>query len=455
MENAEENSRAIPIRNVLIAAFLIRVSIPLYIAVTTQDFSLVYEPYTDRYLDLARDLVLNGRFALNGIPELYRVPGYPILLFPGILGGHMAGVTIAIQILLSCLTVYLVCRIALMVFRRSSIAIACAWMLAIEPLSVIFSTLLMPETFLTFAVTLFLLGMIRYLNSGSQASLVLAACAASLSAFVSPIAYGLPVAVSVTLVAVAYTQKRARMALHSTVFLVLSMGLMGMWQARNYLETGYAGFSTAYVQSLYFAQAPAVLSVAEGRSEEAIQSEMSDRLHAYQLHHPHIASQMDFLRTEGLRALSSYPLTYTIIHVKGMLRTMTGLAVHGYARLLDLLPKSPQIRDELLAGKGFMKFMVDNRAQLPQSLIVLSLTIGGVTVALYALAAGELLRGELFKNALLMMLLVTAGYFLVVTGGPHGYSRYRVPVMPVICILAGSGLFHVVEWLRSRRRRFE
>jgi hypothetical protein len=38
-------------------------------------------------------------------------------------------------------------------------------------------------------------------------------------------------------------------------------------------------------------------------------------------------------------------------------------------------------------------------------------------------------------------LVALMAYFVAVSGGPHGYSRFRHPAMPFLCVLAGFGLY--------------
>ena len=45
------------------------------------------------------------------------------------------------------------------------------------------------------------------------------------------------------------------------------MSLIGIWQVRNRIETGYSGFSTVFDKSLYYAQAASVLAKLEGKRD--------------------------------------------------------------------------------------------------------------------------------------------------------------------------------------------
>ena len=86
------------------------------------------------------NLISSGRYTRDGLPEIFRFPGYPILLMPGPLLGYPEIVAIAFQIMLSCLTVFLVYKIALMLFQRTDIAVFSAALYALEPLSVVYTS---------------------------------------------------------------------------------------------------------------------------------------------------------------------------------------------------------------------------------------------------------------------------------------------------------------------------
>jgi hypothetical protein len=53
----------------------------------------------------------------------------------------------------------------------------------------------------------------------------------------------------------------------------------------------------------------------------------------------------------------------------------------------------------------------------------------------------------------LVLLLASTAYFLLIPGAPS-HPRFRVPVMPYVCLLAGTGLVSAWRWLRRRVRVF-
>jgi hypothetical protein len=44
------------------------------------------------------------------------------------------------------------------------------------------------------------------------------------------------------------------------------------------------------------------------------------------------------------------------------------------------------------------------------------------------------------NNDGLALLVLTATYVIVVSSGPEAYSRFRAPIMPLLCVIAAGGL---------------
>jgi len=56
-----------------------------------------------------------------------------------------------------------------------------------------------------------------------------------------------------------------------------------------------------------------------------------------------------------------------------------------------------------------------------------------------------LLKHRGFWNADIALLVLTGAYVILVSSGPEAYSRFRMPVMPIFCILAAGGYLYRVE----------
>ena len=237
---------------VLTLAFLLR-SLLTIVVLAINHTSAAYTPDTESYLITARNLIESGQFANSVQPEIFRTPGYSLLLIPGILLGQQELVAIFIQIMLSCFTIFLIYKIALAIWGESKIATFCALLYAVEPVSILWLTMLMPETLFTALITLFMYLLIKYFTERSWKYLLCAAITLAASIYVRPIGYYLPLLIAAILLIGSLTtiQKNKNLIIHACVFFLVAMGSVGIWQVRNYVKTGYSGFAAVSDYNLY------------------------------------------------------------------------------------------------------------------------------------------------------------------------------------------------------------
>ncbi len=111
---------------------------------------------TSQYVQSATSLLEHGEFPARWFArDVLCTPGYPLLLLPGLALGHLTGVTIALQIALSCATVYLIYRLARLLSFPEAWAKLAALLYALEPLSILFCSKIMTETLFAFVIVLF------------------------------------------------------------------------------------------------------------------------------------------------------------------------------------------------------------------------------------------------------------------------------------------------------------
>jgi 4-amino-4-deoxy-L-arabinose transferase-like glycosyltransferase len=244
--------------SVLGLALSLRVLLPILGYCHTRDATIFYTPDSASYIVPAHELITYHRFfsdrspqprgsnsPIAPAPEIIRTPGYPLLLAAGLLMGRLELVTIALQVLLSCFTVYLVYRTAGLLFESEPIALIAAFLYSIDPLSILFSSLLSTESLFTAVLMVGLHCLVRYLRRQSLRYLLLSAGALAASVYVRPIGYFLPLVIAAGLAAwalVTHRQNKLRVLAHTCAFVMVSVGLTSLWQIRNKIETGYSGF---------------------------------------------------------------------------------------------------------------------------------------------------------------------------------------------------------------------
>ncbi|MEW6530276.1 MAG: glycosyltransferase family 39 protein [Thermodesulfobacteriota bacterium] len=482
---------------VLLVALLVRVALPVYVGLVTGDTQAFFEVYTHEYREPARNLLSSGSYTSSGKPEIYRPPGYPLLLLPGLLFKHEAIVTIVLQMILSLLTVWLVFRLSLLIFENVAAALLAALCYALEPLSIVFCSLLMPETLMTCLLTAFLLYFSKYVKEGTARDLTSSAVLLSFSAYVAAYLYFLPLLVVITLAGWRICGKRlakpsplwgglsslpamaGRNACptegavrgadqrrlhrphvqfpplaHIAVFLVICAVLLGAWQVRNYATAGYWGFSGIFDRSMYYAQAASLLAEQQGKPEfQSAWDELDGQLAAHIGRDANLSDELRYMRGAGLKSVLRAPLQYLQIHVKGIGKTLAGLEAHTFLRLLNPIRGKPEGWDSLTHGKGLMRGLIEDRSGASVAVFVVITLLAGVVAVLYLFSTFAFISRTIPWTMAVITLLTGAAYILIVTGGPHGYSRYRHGIMPIICIFAGYGL--AMLWRRYGSRSFK
>ncbi len=441
---------------VLLMAFILRLSVPLIAFETTKDKTVFYTTDTPGYLEPARNLIVRGEYIRDSLPEIFRPPGYPIFLLPGLLFGSPELLTIACQIILGCLTVFLVYKIAITLFERTDVAIAAAGLYALEPLSIVYTSLMMTETLFAFLMMLSVSLLIRYLKEARLTFFCMAASVLSAAIYVRPVGYFLPIIIVMVLLAVFAVRKQInkKLLIHACIFLVISMLPLFAWQARNKIETGYSGFSSQKDEFL-FVVGQAVSARLQGISviEHKKRTGWSywNGPGGYYAKHPehHSWQEAQIHRhrgSEGLRLILDNPWQYLQVHLRGTL-LMTGLTGWG-TWLVMFKVENPdsafnmKLRDP--TSLGFMWHFFSSA-----NIIVWGNLLLGVMLLMYWLLAIYALLLRNVRGKLGIILLVIVGVYLLLTPAAWPDSRFRHPVMPIVCVLAAYGLCSIAARVRG------
>lgn len=375
-------------------------------------------------------------------PELHRPPGYPLLLVPGLRSGHVYLVTIVLQALLGSLTVYVTYRTALLLFD-SHVARGCAALAAFEPGLILWSSELIAETLLTTCVAIIAFALVAYSATQRRRWLAWAAIAAAAAAYVKPVAYLAPAWIGLSLL-IPWTRRqqdngtdgpppwRRRMA-HAIFFMVLAAALLAPWHVRNAVTAGYWGFSTQIDSKLAISSPAAVIAAQEGRGFSDVRARFDD----YRASGPDMDGSYANARRRGLRTILSAPATYAWVHAKGMFRVLFHPGAIPYLELFGLDPDSGAV-GAIIVNQGSVAALREIPRRYP--LVFWStISMSFILLPYLLLPALGLWRTRPSRTPAHLLLLSLALYFVVAGGGPWGMSRFRQPIMPLLCILAGYG----------------
>ncbi len=430
-------------------ALLLRVLLPVASTIAVGDKRVFLFPDSAGYIRPAEEMLHSGRFTNGDRPEITRTPGYPVFLLPGLLLGSLVPVTMALQVILGLLTVWFVYRITTLLFGNESAAAAAAFLYSLEPLSILYTPLILTETLFAALVAAFIFCLAEYLKRRQAlGTLLLAALALSASIFVRPVGYYLPILVTLILLPTSLVRfKKMKYALHAVAFLAVSFGLVFAWQARNRVETGYGGFSAISDVNLYLYQAASVRAKVEGLPFQ----EAKRRMGSFE-GHPEEPSWTEarryaFMRREGLQWIARHPLVYARIHLGGMARILFDPGSVDYLKLFNAYPRLGGTISKI-ADRGLLRvvlgFLQSNPLVFWTQLALFALLTLYYLLALFGLW-GRSCAGVWEKIALVALM----AYFVAISAGPHGYSRFRHPAMPFLCVLAGCGLHSVARRIDS------
>ncbi len=439
----------------VIAAAVVRFAL-LAVSLARSGTSAIVWNDTMSYLEPGRNLLLHGRFIAEGAPDVVRTPGYPLFFAITSLGGlPLAAVA---NVVLSVFSVVLVWRLGQRVFADDRIALGAAWIFAFEPLSVAFSILLYSDTLF---LALFLLSTERiaeFLRRRRLRVLAVAGLWLAAATFVRPITYYLPVVLALGLFLVLARVPGLRWKAPA-VLLICVLPWLAAWQIRNRLETGYSGFSSISEVNLYFYSAADVIARVEHRSMWDVSIELghapftnhsapSYLRQSYLARHPEQVGwsqgqRLAFMHSEAVHVIRAHYGVYLRSCFAALFLTVYDSGFGNYVRHMN--PEDPsRYSTGLLKGGGITRAI--SLAKGHPWIAVEKAAFGIVLLGMYLLAARGivLIARGVFRgcicNSCQWMLLGISLYFLAISAaGSGGGGRFRLPVMPVVCILAAAG----------------
>jgi hypothetical protein len=423
----------------LLTAAVLRLGL-LAAAYSITGTAVIEQGDTESYLEPGRNLIFHGIFATGGQPEIDRTPGYP--LFAMVSGMAFGNVLLAVtaQILLSMIALLLVRRIADLAAPGWKIGVRAAWLYAVEPLSILYAVRLMPETLFVVLLLFSIERLLTFQRSARLGHLATSGIVLALATYVRPVSWYLGFFLAAGLVCTA-----ARGDLRSkapAVLLLAFLPLLAAWQIRNVVETGYHGFSSIVEKNLYFFQSAGVTAQLQQISLETEQTSLGypDET-AYLAAHPEQrnwprSERLRFMRTQAMQILARHPWIYFMSHLKGVAVVAFSPCATEWLQMLNAYP-APASMPRRILNEG-----------VPKSIKRIALAHPGVAMAMVSLEVALLSYYALALRGLLLLrkdwipvltLIGVATYFLLISGGAQAVGRYRLPILPILCVFAAAG----------------
>ena len=438
---------------VLLAALVLRLM--LFAGVLVMNPDGFFETDSREYWQIAENLVRNGAYSLSAAPPLVpdhkRTPLYPLFIAAFRCLRLDAAVIIAVQIVLSLFAVLTAMELTTKLFGN-----AAAWaggLVAVDVPSVVFASSLLTESVFTTLLVLGVLLCIESYFSRKPGYCAAGAVVLGLAALCRPVALFFPGAlVAVYLVAdrVPWRLRIGRAALFLGLFLLT----LAPWVGRNYLTFGRPMLSTIGDVNMLEYRAAAVyaerhrlpLSDASRLLREKAESTFSGSKEE---------DPVGFIRhgaREGRRVILDHPWIYLSNNLRAALSLLFAPLRSTIDLQLGLSGQGSSLQHWGQAeGRGVIPRLMESTSGPTLILVLFQLLHLLILWTLLVIGAAESIRS---RNLLGMALIVVVViYFLVVTGGPEAYARFRVPLVPFLAAGAGWGAAALGHWISRKKGR--
>lgn len=403
-------------------------------------------PDTETYVGPATALLhgaflSSGSFSLAGTPEIFRTPGYPLLLIPAVASGHLVPFALAENFLLTMISAWLIWKILAELLADSQAAFWAGLLYCFEPVGFLHSEKLLSETAFT---TVFLLSvwlLVRFFQRPNYRTLVLAALSLGCAAYIRPVPLYLGLWLAPLFLLLPHKSTwRQRISWALLFPAVLALTLVP-WMVRNSSVADYDSFSSSSAWNLYFMSAAAVQAKLDHEDFSKVTSGFGNGgPRDYLERHPEQrdwseAQIAHFWGREAVKVIRPHWALYSLIHAKGCLMVIFSPGVSEVLRDLNLYPAFDSPLSAKL-DKGLLSATRWLLREYPVVVVVIPLMMA-LLILYYGLAIAGLRRMPLEIRILFSSLFL---YFVLVSGFPAAVARYRVPVMPLVCICAGVAI---------------
>lgn len=397
------------------------------------------------YIELSRSL-WHGTFGANGHPELLRTPGYPLLLMPSVAFSRFWIPALVENIALAALSAWLIWKITGLFTSRTTARLLAVGIYCIEPVGFLYSMKILSDTLFVTQLLLFVWLFLRYTKYVNYKNLALASISLGLATYTRPVSIYLAIILIPFLLYFPRDLRLSKRVVAACLFPFFFVLTLAPWVGRNSIAVGYASFSSSSDYNLYFNAATALKAKLANKSfseyrEEAGANDPEKYLAAHPEQRSWTRAQiLRFQRTEANDVIFRHPATYALIHAKGCLIVLLDPAAIDTLKLVRLYPQTGGLLSRTV-DQGIFRAASWFLRTYPRALLVLVLQ-GGVLMIVYVLGIAGLKHFPLHAS---VFFVATVLYFLIVSGFPADGVRYRLPIMPVLCILAGNAASSCLE----------
>ena len=446
---------------VLLLAAVLRLAL---LACACNHPAAVATPDTRDYVTLS-DSLLGGQFARDGSPEIFRTPGYPLILLLGtaVDAANWWHLILIVQIAADLLLVYLTYLLGCLLLGAAAGRWA-AFFQATSAVAVVSSLRILTDGLFAMLLALGLLLLVHHWRQRRTWSLAASAAVLAAACYVRPVGQAFVAAVAAALAVRALWPQpanraqgrgaptRRRLLASVVLYVALAAAVLSPWIIRNAHRADYRGFSSFAADSVYYFAVPEVIvrRSAEFGLPRDVGPEQArryvrelDRQDAA-VHPGRTPGQgVRFRQAYSLKVIARHPWLYLRLHISGM----KGFFLPGATDVLEVagLTRGNRGTSDVLRSQGAwaaLKHYFGSNEMLWRDLAAaagLSFAILVMTAAQYLGVALFLVRSLRRKLPGEMWVLLALAAMAPLLCGPFAFPRYQTMVVPLLSLFAAAG----------------
>lgn len=408
---------------IVILGFVLRATLYWNVA---QHVETAISPDSELYLDLGRHF---SAAYIDSLPDhqadsLRRTPGYPLfcIFCVHFLGDRITSILV-VQVVISTVTILatfvLASRLA-----SSHVALVASLFLALEPLSITYTNYVRPETLFTFVLVCGTIAWVHSLDHEVRWYCCGVGFLLGVTVLIRPVTtYMAP------FLCLADFFLRRRQVGRFALSACLCLGCVapaGLWAARNHDLFDHFMISSIEGTNLFYYRAAGAIAEEQGHARLEVADILNARYRAELAACTNPAEMSAMEARLGKDLLWQHPWGFAVSTWKGGMRMLFG------------------------PGPAALAMLVKGRAEgKARDQKVLRTVLAFHLLLLYLLMAVGLYRWvrERRKQALIVIGIVLF-YLLLVCAGPEAYSRFRLPMMPLLVIPVAAGSCYLLREFR-------
>ncbi len=396
------------------------------------------------YDRIAQNLVTQHAFSMGSaepyVPDNFRTPGYPVTVAAIYAAfGYRPDLVLWLQVTFGTLTILATYWLGARIGGATKAGVAAAGFLAVSPHSITYTALLWSDTEYTLLLTLTVALVLLMTDDPTPARALAAGALGGLATLVHPRSLYLPwlicgfLCLNVRRIGGASLRTSV---LAAVVFLSCFSAALAPWRLRNAEVFGVPNVTSAAGVNMLYYGAALTEAYRTGQDHWAVSQRYDRELRAMSQRQLNEAEMGILAWRVGLEKIAHDPISYATVHVAGMLRTL----MPGTLQIATLLTGEEQSLTSqvygFLVGVGrFRPFSPSSAPSLP--LLIYVGADACLLLVLYALSAYALVKHARLPAVCLLGFILL---YLLAVAGPAGAPRFRVVMMPMLCVLAAIGL---------------